>query len=154
MKGFKKIKQAFQRFIKGFCDYDIYSLYDWFIKNFPKMLDEFAQKTNSYPCCWSKLRKDAYDLPAEWVETQVDTVSELLKNNHETFDLDNYMTQWLLIILRLKYCFEMCNDFNDFYEKYDSLLPRDKYIAKWKEIEQYKEEGFRLFESYFFDLWW
>lgn len=46
---FKGIKWSFQRINKGYCDYDRYDIADWVASVLPKMLRDFAVKTNSFP---------------------------------------------------------------------------------------------------------
>lgn len=136
-----KIKYKFQRAKKGYCDNDVYSIYDWFLEIFPKMLREFAEKTISYPSDADKLREEVSKMPVLWLESQRETINNIFKKHksYSEYDLDNSMCCWLLIILRTAYCFEMCNKWR---EKWDNLAIK------------LKEEGFYLFEKWFFDLWW
>lgn len=72
------IKYSWQRITKGYCDYDRYDI-DWYlIELIPNILEDFADKTHSYPVgfndleCWQnhlrhiadrfKNAKDFYDL--------------------------------------------------------------------------------------------
>lgn len=45
----KIVKYSWQRITKGYCNYDLYDI-DWYlIWLLPSMLENFAEKTNSYP---------------------------------------------------------------------------------------------------------
>lgn len=150
-KIIEKIKFKFQRAKKGYCDYDLWSIYDWFMDTFPKMLEEFAECTNGCPTNGEELKKEVSKMPKMWVEKQRPIINKILKKYDEEFDLNDDMCCWLLIILRMKHCFEMCNDFNEYYEKHwENAL----YEELDKEINKHKKEAFRLFEKYFFALWW
>lgn len=46
---FKKIKFAYQRITKGYCDYDLYELDQYYKKLMYSTLIDFAKNTNSYP---------------------------------------------------------------------------------------------------------
>ena len=46
---FRGFKSTYQRATKGYCDYDLFSISDWFLEVFPNMLKEFADETYSHP---------------------------------------------------------------------------------------------------------
>ncbi len=152
MKNFlKKIKFKFQRAKKRYCDYDLYSIDLWFINIFPKMLNEFIECTCGCPCNEEKLKEDVSKMPKMWVEQQKPVVNKLLKKYDAEFDLNDGFCCWLLILLRMKHCFELCDEFNNIYETYNI---NKLYKEKDARLNIYKKEAFYLFEKYFYSLWW
>ena len=145
------IKHKLQRTKKGYCDYDLYNIDGWFINIFPKMLGEFAERTCGYPCNEEELKKEVSKMSTIWVQNQQSIIDKILKKYDKEFDRNNTMCCWLLIILRMKYCFEMCDEWNNHYEPY---WENRQYEELNKEVEKYKAEAFYLFEKYFFALWW
>ena len=146
-----KIKYKFQRAKKGYCDKDLYSIDGWFTTTFPKMLNEFAECTCGCPCNEDEILKDVADMPNIWIIFQEPIINKILKKYDMKFNLNESMCCWLLIILRIKYCFEMCDECNERYKEY---WDKKEYEEINNEIEKYKKEGFYLFEKYFFNLWW
>lgn len=149
-----KIKFKYQKAKKGYCDYDLYDIDDWFIKTFPKMLGEFAKNTIGYPMTDGELQEEVEKMDKKWVEHEQPYLIDIRKKHTNDFDSRDDMSCWLLILLRMKHCFEMCDEWNPYYEgKY-----RGKDVESYKkmnnEIESYKKEAFYLFEKYFFHLWW
>lgn len=150
-KLFKKIKFKFQRAKKGYCDYDLYSIDLWFINIFPKMLNEFIGCTCGHPCNEEELKEEVSKMSELWVEEQRTTINELLKRFDAEFDLNDGFCCWLLILLRMKHCFELCDEFNNIYETYNI---NKLYKEKDARLNIYKKEAFYLFEKYFYSLWW
>lgn len=152
MKNLKyEIQYKMQRAKKGYCDEDLFSIFDWFIEIFPKMLDEFADCSCGYPCNEEELKKEVVEFPKLWIKKQENIINEILKKYDEKFNIDDSMCCWLLIILRMKYCFEMCDEWN---KDYNQIRERGFYEILNHKVEQHKKEGFYLFEKYFFNLWW
>lgn len=151
MKIKDKIKFKIQKAKKGFCDYDLYSIDLWFINIFPKMLEEFINCTCGCPCNEKDLTIEVVNFPNMWKEHQRPLINKILKKYDEEYDLNDSMCCWLLILLRMKYCFEMCNEWN---EEYDKCWDKNEYEFLHKTINKHKQEAFYLFEKYFFDLWW
>lgn len=146
-----KIKFKIQKAKKGFCDYDLYSIDLWFINIFPKMLEEFINCTCGCPCNEKDLTIEVVNFPNMWKEQQRPLINKILKKYDEEYDLNDSMCCWLLILLRMKYCFEMCDEWNKEYDKY---WDKNEYEILNKTINKHKQEAFYLFEKYFFDLWW
>lgn len=147
----RKIKFKIQRAKKGYCDYDLYSIDEWFINIFPKMLNEFIECTCGCPCYEKELKEEVSKMPKMWVEQQRATINKLLKRFDAEFNLNDGMCCWLLILLRMKHCFELCDEWNNIYEPY---WKSKQYQEKNKRINDYKKEAFYLFEKYFYSLWW
>ena len=146
-----KIKVKIQKAKKGFCDYDLYSIDLWFINIFPKMLEEFINCTCGCPCNEKDLTIEVVGFPNIWKEQQRPLINKILKKYDEEYDLNDSMCCWLLILLRMKYCFEMCDEWN---KEYDKCWDKNEYEILNKTINKHKQEAFYLFEKYFFDLWW
>lgn len=152
MKKFlQEIKFKFQRAKKGYCDYDLYSIDEWFINIFPKMLNEFIDCTCGHPCNEEELKEEVSKMSELWVKEQRTTINKLLKRFDAEFDLNDGMCCWLLILLRMKHCFELCDEFNNIYETYNI---NKLYKEKDARLNIYKKEAFYLFEKYFYGLWW
>ena len=145
------IKYKFQRAKKGYCDEDLFSIDAWFIDIFPKILEEFFKCTAGNPMNEEELIKEVEKMPKGWVLEQKDTINKQLKKYDSKFDIKDRFCCWLLIILRMKKCFEMCDEWNKYYEIY-----RDDsdYEGLEKAVTKYKKEAFYLFEKWFYALWW
>lgn len=152
---FKDIKYnimyKLQKAKKGYCDEDLFSINDWFIKIFPKMLGEFIECTCGYPCYTKELKKEVKKMPEMWVEKQREYINKVLKKYNKEFDINNDFCCWLLILLRMKHCFEMCDDCQIYYDIYKHV---GDYEGKLNALNKFKKEAFYLFEKYFFNLWW
>ena len=146
-----KIKFKIQKAKKGYCDYDLYSIDLWFVNIFPKMLEEFINCTCGCPCNEKDLTIEVVGFPNIWKEQQRPLINKILKKYDEEYDLNDSMCCWLLILLRMKYCFEMCDEWN---KEYDKCWDKNEYEFLHKTINKHKQEAFYLFEKYFFDLWW
>lgn len=146
-----KIKFKIQKAKKGYCDYDLYSIDLWFINIFPKMLEEFINCTCGCPCNEKDLTIEVVGFPNIWKEQQRPLINKILKKYDEEYNLNDSMCCWLLILLRMKYCFEMCDEWN---KEYDKCWDKNEYEFLNKTINKHKQEAFYLFEKYFFDLWW
>jgi hypothetical protein len=151
-RNFKyNIKYKHQRAKKGYCDEDLFSIFDWFIDIFPKMLDEFMECTCGCPANTEELHEEIKNFPIFWIELQQDKINKVENKYDNEFDLSDSMTCWLLILLRLKYCFELCDEWNPYYNEY---WDKKQYDELDKLVEKHKKEAFYLFEKYFFALWW
>ena len=165
---FYTIKYKIQRMNKGYSDEDLFCIHDWFTKIFPKMLDDFCSCTFGNPCDSEELKAEVKKFPVDWLEQQIPYFDKLYSKNKDydlEYDLDNEFCCWQLIILRMKYCFELCDEFNSYYDKYYKELDKLDIETQLqdrikihneidKEVEKYKEEAFYLFNKWFFNLWW
>lgn len=150
---FYNAKYKVQRMKKGYADEDLFSMNGWFIEIFPKMLDEFAERTIGYPTTESSLKEDVSKMPKMWLEGQKEKINEIYRkhNTEDEYNLNDPMCCWLLIIIRIAHCFRMCDEWHKDYEEYWN---KKEYDNLNNMIEKAKAEAFYLFEKYFFDLWW
>lgn len=136
-----KLKWKIQRFNRGYSDSDAWSIRDWFLLTMPKILDTMRFNLHGYP---------------------------------------GNMTdeEWELILSRMSFCFkeaheDTCSKVNEYEDAFDINFKRnddgtyraevtneemrDKWTARQKEIDAYREEnlkeGLDLFKEYFWDLW-
>ena len=162
---FYNVKYKIQRMKKGYTDEDIWNMHVWFIKIIPKMLEEFCNDLIGCPCNSEDLKEEIRKFPIDWLEQQISYFDELNKKDKDyeiEYDLDDEFCCWRLIILRMKYCLELCDEDNSYYKKYyeklDTITQLDDQIKIYdemdNEIERHKEEAFYLLNKWFFNLWW
>lgn len=145
-----KIKYSLQRAQKGYSVEDLFSIDCWFMNLFPKMLNEFFECTCGIPCN-TELKSEIKKMPKMWLEQQRPKINKTLKKYDTEYNLEDEMCCWLLIILRMKYCFERCDEWHEEFEKY---WEDKEYEELNKMVEKHKKEAFYLLEKYFFHLWW
>lgn len=145
------IKFIFQRAKKGYCDQDLFNIDAWFIKIFPQMLGEYAEFTIGCPASEEELIKEVKKMSKNWVLEQEDIINKYLNKYDSKFDIKNSCCCWILIILRMKKCFEMCDEGNSYYDLYRVT---NDYEGLNEALEKNKKEAFYLFEKWFYALWW
>lgn len=137
---FRGFKYAHQRAVKGYCDYDLFSISDWFLEVFPNMLKEFSEGTHSYP----------YDMEEkEWGKYLVEMGEHFLNACKEYEDSSPEA--------RKEYD-ELYKDFPlELYNTKEREEKIKKYYKKVKEYDDYKQEelkkGMDMFQKRFWDLW-
>lgn len=137
---FRGFKYAHQRAVKGYCDYDLFSISDWFLEVFPNMLKEFSEGTHSYP----------YDMEEkEWGKYLVEMGEHFLNACKEYEDSSPEA--------RKEYD-ELYKDFPlELYNTKEREEKVKKYYKKVKEYDDYKQEelkkGMDMFQKRFWDLW-
>ena len=161
----KDVKWAHQRIWKGYCDYDLYSIYDWFLEIMPCMLEEY--KTNRHGSSVSKntqllpMTDEERDLAihAEWDKT-LDRMIFMLRemDEHENPYTDEYMK------MMLKYREgptehadgSVSYHYNDITDSKDAELSK-KYHDEIKRIDAYRNDCKKIFfdefSEHFYDLW-
>ena len=168
----KDLRYCKQRIEKGYCDADLYSIYDWFLETVPAMLEQYKQTRHGSP--------------------------GILGENYENADgilvNDTCHGEWDMILDRMVFLFRKadesacqkknpCEDeytkmLEEFAQKYGhfgekletveekeermrtgahvvhcpSELPEYVDIAERYHAEE-KEEAFQLFSEWFFHLW-
>ena len=137
---FRGFKYAHQRATKGYCDYDLFSISDWFLEMFPNMLKEFSDGTYSYP--WDMEEKEWRKYLVEMREHFLNACKEYEDSSPEA---------------RKEYD-ELYKDFP--LELYNTKEREEKvkeYYKKVKEYDDYKQKelkkGMDMFQKRFWDLW-
>lgn len=146
-----RIRNFIQRGKKGYCDEDLYSIDAWFIDIFPRMLEEFIECKRGYPYNRERLYEEVKNMPPVWLERQKEVVNKMLEKYGDSYNLEDGMCCWIIILLRMKHCFERCDEW---HEDYDVYRKEELYVKMNEQVEKYKKEAFYLLEKYFYDLWW
>ena len=144
---FRGFKYAHQRAVKGYCDYDLFSISDWFLEVFPNMLKEFSDETYSYP----------YDMEEkEWGKYLVEMREHFLNACKE---YENSSPEARKEFDELYKDFSAAEYFKN-PELYNTKERKEKikeYYKKVKEYDNYKQEelkkGMDMFQKRFWDLW-
>ena len=169
----RDIRRSIQRVFRGYCDYDLYSIFDWFLAIMPEMLREYKETR-----CGSPVMDEAYFREGK----------EQSDKNQKAWDA---VLDRMIFLLReadektcsLKNAYEeaYAKAADAFYERYGTFgeklntekkdknrmrFPGDvpenreisrQYFEEEKRIAEYrvqcKDELFRLFSKWFFDLW-
>lgn len=158
-----KIKHFFQRGFKGYCDLDVWNLYDWFETIIPKMLTELRDSAHGYP---------TESTPEEWNKILSDMIQCFKDSNEETCSVKNeyeeeydkasseFINKYGLLGHKLETEEEKESDkhtvhFMDELPEYKDI--HDKWFNKEKELAEYRQKqldkGLELFVKYFNDLW-
>jgi hypothetical protein len=122
-----KLKMAWQRATKGYCDSDSWDIYTWFSTNIVLLLTEMRNNRHGYPY--------------------------LIKNDKGDMFTDE---DWGEVLTEMITCFRMVND-NSIWERKldnpsDKIILQD--LKEDSQIKQhYLERGMELFTKYFWDLW-
>ena len=137
---FRGFKYTYQRATKGYCDYDLFSISDWFLEMFPNMLKEFSNGTYSYP--WDMEEKEWRKYLVEMREHFLNACKEYEDSSPEA---------------RKEYD-ELYKDFPlELYNTKEREEKVKKYYKKVKEYDDYKQEelkkGMDMFQKRFWDLW-
>ena len=144
---FRGFKYTYQRATKGYCDYDLFSISDWFLEVFPNMLKEFADETYSHP----------YDMDEkEWGKYLVEMREHFLNACKE---YENSSPEARKEFDELYKDFSAAEYFKN-PELYNTKERKEKikeYYKKVKEYDNYKQEelkkGMDMFQKRFWDLW-
>lgn len=67
---FRNLKYAWQRITKGYCDMDVWNLYDWFLQIMPRMLTQLAMNAHGYPANFN-----SYDEWQQWLLDKAEALS-------------------------------------------------------------------------------
>lgn len=131
----KEIKWFFQRGFRGYSDRDVWAIDVWFENTLIPMLEQ--------------LQKTKHGYPMDMTEQQWNiTLNAMIDYFKESTD-------------------EYCSEKNEYEEEYlnsmyednqeDFKKLRDKWLDREKKIEDYKthmkDEAFKLFSKYFYNLW-
>lgn len=170
---FRDISRCHQRAWKGYCDYDLFSIFDWFTEIIRPMLFEFKETRNGSPVEENNLSHAIFlddkerdkDVHKKW-DAVLDRMIFLFGEANEASSSrsnpyeDDYMKAFSEVQNREKDTKAHKGagvrvHFPDEYPEYKELA--EKYTAAEKELEQYllhcKNEAFQLFSKWFYDLW-
>lgn len=139
---FQRIKWAWQRAIKGYCDFDIYDLDTYHTNMMIKALYEFADKTQSYP------EDTSYE---DWVRI-ICEIANYFKESIEDDGFDDPEYQKVEELTRQ-------------YEEDDDptiLAELEAARKEWMDVmlnnmryrEDMKNRAFDLLKEYYWHLWW
>ncbi len=150
----KDIRFSWQRVWRGYCDFDRYSIYDWFLAIMPGMLSEYKEKRHGSPYMGEG------DNEADWNAVLDRMIYLLWEADERTCSQTN----------RYEAEFEKAlEDFDrrpnkpkDNIVHFPDEAPEYKeisrlYMEEEKRIYEYREscknELFQLFSKWFYDLW-
>lgn len=128
----KKLKFAYQRITKGYCDMDVWNLESFYTLLFYDSLNELAETTHSYP----------YDFqtPELWSQTLKEMAEHFYNASADHNDIP-------LAIAATEAFDKFRND----------ELNREEWLEKEKELSNFREseknKGLDMLKQYFFDLW-
>lgn len=180
---FRKIKFAFQRVTKGYCDQDVWNIDYWFLKTVPKMIKELQKIKHGTPMnTFPEIEK----MPINWVRREC----KLLEDYKATLKIDDEFKsvdisrgkkdselanpdRWWIIMSRMAYCLEQADPdnelpnpyWNEIWEEYYMKNKADEipdklnkqFLKKAREnmdIQMnYEDEGMELFKKYLFSLY-
>lgn len=140
---FRDLRYAHQRIRRGYCDRDIYSIYDWFLGIMPTMLEQFRDDLHGCP-----------SMPS--------SIAQRMVINDEDKESDD-MKEWVGVLNRMIFLLreadeEACsrkNPYTEELEEYRNL--GESYMKAERELAQYrtdcKDEALSLFTTWFYDLW-
>lgn len=144
---------------KGFIAEDIWNLDCWLSKTFPKMIRALAETTHGYP---QEDFEEVENFPLDWVKDTVSEINRKRQNKIEVtslFNIDEPSDRWELVLLRMAYCFERADKFEEFEENeyseeyFNQLFGRDHEMKKhesfrkwWKRRTIKVEGGYQLIE--------
>lgn len=159
-----------QRVFKGYCDYDLFSIYDWFLEIIRPMLLEFKETRHGSPVQENSLSQAVFlgekerdqDIHKNW-DAVLDRLIFLFGEADEASCsrdnpyTDDYMKAFNAVWERTKEeePGKHVVHFPDEFPEYRELA--ENYNRAEKELIQYrkscKDEAFRLFSKWFYDLW-
>ena len=160
---FSKIRYAFQRATKGYCDLDVWNIDSWFLRVMPHMLSEFKDNLHGYPSEFlasdetqsqNAPSQEAEDLAIkEWGKTITDIIYYLQEANEDTCSIKNpYEEEWNTVTIEPK---KLNTDGGLNLSKNEELS--NMYFEEQRKIDHYrndcKNKALELFSKYFWDLW-
>ena len=163
----KDIKWSHQRIWKGYCDYDLYSIYDWFLEIMPPMIEEFKRTRHGSPAGKNEeiqsmfLTEEERDnaIHTEWDNT-LDRMVYLL---HEMEEKRNpYADEYFGMVDKYREGPTKQPDGCVSYHYTDITDPADKELEKkyheeTQRLNAYRNDCkkvfFELFSEHFYDLW-
>lgn len=168
----RDIRWSHQRIWKGYCEYDLFSIDDWFLKIMPQMLSEFQKTRHGSPVIPNSDSQALFlddeernqDVHTEW-DKKLDRMVFLLREMDEaTCSQRNTFEDAYFEALKGHWETPIENADGTTTHRYTPLgeIPEykeldDNYRSEEKRLTQYrldcKREFFELFSEHFYDLW-
>ena len=168
----RDIKWSHQRIWKGYCDYDLFSIDDWFMKIMPEMLRVFKKTRHGSPVAVNYHSHAVFldeeernqDVHEEW-DKKLDRMIFLLGEMDETScsQQNPYVDAYVEAVQKLMEppvehadgsSTHRYPDLKE-YPEYREL--HENYHTEENRLKQYrldcKQEFFELFSTHFYDLW-
>ena len=122
----RDLRRCHQRIWKGYCDYDLYSIYEWFRRIMPPMLENFKDNLHGYPSSF-------YDISSSEAE---EDKSDKADETDETSKIDKGMKVWQNTLDKMIFLFresdrETCSHQNPYEEEYSK---RDSSKARYPRL--------------------
>lgn len=144
---------------KGFIAENVWNLDCFLTGTFSKMIRSLADTTHGYP---QENFEEVEKFPLEWTKSTIEEINRRRQNKIEVtspFDIDKPADRWELVLLRMAYCFERADKFEDFEENeyseeyFNQVFGRDHKMKKhesfrkwWKRRTIKVEGGYQLIE--------
>ena len=138
---------------KGFIAENVWNLDCFLTGTFSKMIRSLADTTHGYP---QENFEEVEKFPLEWTKSTIEEINRRRQNKIEVtspFDIDKPADRWELVLLRMAYCFERADKFEDFEENeyseeyFNQVFGRDhkmkkhESFRKWWKRRTIKVEG-------------
>ena len=172
------LRRCYERIWRGYCDYDIFSIDQWFLGIMPTMLEDFKNNSHGCPLLPNYSSDDmndktkAYNMFKDWQAILEKMIFLLKEADEETCSRQNpYQEQYdkaceefnekygffgekLLTEEEKKSNFSRCYMLSD-VEEYKPIS--DLYFNEYSKLEEYrkkcKDEALIMFSRWFYDLW-
>ena len=166
------IKWSHQRIWKGYCDYDLFSIDQWFMKIMPEMLRKLKETRHGSPVAinyhshlvFLNEEERSQEVHSEWDRT-LDRMIFLLgeMDEYSCTQQNSYEKEYLAVVEELRegptehsdgssaFRFPDLQDYPEYRELGDNYHSEEKRLAQYR--MDCKQEFFELFSTYFYDLW-
>lgn len=144
---FRKLHNFYQRGKKGYCNEDLWDLYDWFTGIFPKMLEDFMKQSQGYPANGYPPKEDNEEI---WYKEQKRKwdyeVKKLIWFLREANDTTCSQTNEILYDVNFDFVKDDKNAWSKLNITYPTKEDEEKsnlHTKREREIADYKEEQFK-----------
>ena len=130
---FTSLKWSRQRRKKGYCEYDLYSISDWFIKVVPNMIDEIRLKRLGIPNVLMEDACESYDVDytKDFFSAPEDVQDKIEKEANGKWD--EILTR-MAFLLRESHE-DTCSKKNHYEEEYNKA--REEFTTKYGDFGEY-----------------
>ena len=137
-------KWARQRAKRGFCEYDVWEMFSWFVDIISDMLREFKKQHQGVPAslCFDEYEKNAKDYPHILHKEDLMVVSAYdEQKNEERKRIDKIAEErWEAIL----------DEMADNFARLKTMIEDNSDEA---ELNAQRDKSFKLFSEWFFHLW-